>query len=155
MCVREVNDMKVVIQVCKNASVKVNGEIHNQINNGYVLLVGIDKNDNEEIIKKMAEKIYYLRINKDENDKTNLSISQVNGEILSISQFTLCAVLDSRRPSFSFAAPASEAKDLYEKFNKHLSKYGLVVKDGVFGADMEVSLVNDGPFTIVVTEKDF
>ena len=146
--------MKVVIQVCKQASVKVDGIIHNQINQGYVLLVGIDKNDNEEIIKKMAEKIYHLRINKDENDKTNLSITQVNGEILSISQFTLCAILDSRRPSFTFAAPAAIAKDLYEKFNAQLESYGLIVKDGVFGADMEVSLINDGPFTIVVTEKD-
>ena len=146
--------MKVVIQVCKEASVKVDGLLHNQINSGYLLLVGIDKNDNEDIVKKMAEKIYYMRINKDENGKTNLSLSQVGGEILSISQFTLCAILDSRRPSFTFAAPADVAKSLYEKFNQYLSDFGLIVKDGVFGADMEVSLINDGPFTIVVTEKD-
>lgn len=146
--------MKVVIQVCSNASVSVNNELINKINEGYLLLVGIDKNDNEDIIKKMANKIVNLRINKDENDKTNLSILTTGGEILSISQFTLCAMLDSRRPSFSFAANADIAKDLYHKFNKQLENYGIIVKEGVFGAEMDVELLNKGPFTIVITEKD-
>ena len=146
--------MKVVIQVCSNASVSVNNELINKINEGYLLLVGIDKNDNEDIIKKMANKIVNLRINKDENDKTNLSILTTGGEILSISQFTLCAMLDSRRPSFSFAASADIAKDLYHKFNKQLENYGIIVKEGVFGAEMDVELLNKGPFTIVITEKD-
>ena len=146
--------MKVVIQVCSNASVSVNNELINKINEWYLLLVRIDKNDNEDIIKKMANKIVNLRINKDENDKTNLSILTTGGEILSISQFTLCAMLDSRRPSFSFAASADIAKDLYHKFNKQLENYGIIVKEGVFGAEMDVELLNKGPFTIVITEKD-
>lgn len=146
--------MKVVIQVCDKASVSVDNELVNEIANGYLLLVGIDKNDNEEIVSKMANKIFNLRINKDENGKTNLNISQTNGEILSISQFTLCAILDSRRPSFTFAASADVAKKLYDYFNNCLRDLGLNVKEGIFGADMSVSLINQGPFTIVVTEKD-
>ena len=146
--------MKVVIQVCSKASVSVDNQLVNEIGHGYLLLVGIDKNDNEEIITKMANKIVNLRINKDENDKTNLSILTTGGEILSISQFTLCAMLDSRRPSFSYAASANVAKDLYHKFNNHLKSYGIIVKEGVFGAEMDVELLNKGPFTIVITEKD-
>ena len=146
--------MKVVIQVVSKASVSVNNQLVNKIGNGYLLLVGIDKNDNEDIITKMANKIVNLRINKDENDKTNLSILTTGGEILSISQFTLCALLDSRRPSFSYAASADVAKQLYHKFNEQLQSYGIIVKEGKFGEEMDVELLNKGPFTIVVTEKD-
>ena len=146
--------MKVVIQVCSEASVSVDNQLVNEIKEGSLLLVGIDKNDNEEIIKKMASKILNLRINKDENDKTNLSILTTKGSILSISQFTLCAMLDSRRPSFSYAASADVAKMLYHKFNEYLSEYGIIVKEGVFGEEMDIRLLNKGPFTIVVTEND-
>ena len=146
--------MKVVIQVVSKASVSVNNQLVNKIGHGYLLLVGIDKNDNEDIITKMANKIVNLRINKDENDKTNLSILTTGGEILSISQFTLCALLDSRRPSFSYAASADVAKQLYHKFNEQLQSHGIIVKEGIFGEEMDVELLNKGPFTIVVTEKD-
>ena len=146
--------MKVVIQVCDRASVSVEGKTVGEINTGYLLLVGIEKNDTEEIVTKMANKIFHLRINKDENGKTNLNISQVNGQILSISQFTLCATLDSRRPSFTNAANPDKAKKYYNLFNNCLKEYGLVVKEGIFGADMSVSLVNNGPFTIVIDEND-
>ncbi len=146
--------MKVVIQVVDQASVTVSHKVINEIKNGYLLLVGIDQDDNEEKVKKMAKKVAELRIIKDENGKTNLSIKNINGEILSISQFTLCANLDSRRPSFSYAANASMAKEYYELFNNELRKYEIIVKEGIFGEEMEVSLINHGPFTIVLTEKN-
>ena len=146
--------MKVVIQVVDHASVSVNKQLVNEIKNGYLLLVGIDILDDETIVKKMAEKIINLRINPDENGKTNLSILNINGEILSISQFTLCAKLDSRRPSFSSAAKPDIAKTLFELFNNELRKHDVVVKEGVFGEEMEVSLLNHGPFTIVLTQDN-
>ena len=146
--------MKVVVQVVDHASVSVNSQLVNTINKGYLLLVGIDQDDNETIVKKMADKIINLRINPDENGKTNLSILNINGEILSISQFTLCAKLDSRRPSFSYAAKPDVAKPLFELFNNELRKYDVIVKEGVFGEEMEVSLLNHGPFTIVLTQEN-
>ena len=146
--------MKVVIQVVDHASVSVNNQLINQIGKGYLLLVGIEPEDNDKIIEKMANKVINLRINPDENGKTNLSILNVGGEILSISQFTLCATLDSRRPSFSSAAKPDIAKPLFDKFNKILKSYEITVKDGVFGEEMEVSLLNHGPFTIIITNND-
>ena len=146
--------MKVVIQVVDNASVTINNEIYNKINNGYLLLVGIDQNDDEQTVLKMANKIVNLRINPDENGKTNLSILVTKGEILSISQFTLCASVESRRPSFSFAAKPDIAKQYYKLFNEELRKNNITVKEGIFGEEMIVSLTNHGPFTIVLTEKD-
>lgn len=146
--------MKVVIQVVDNASVSVDNKLVNKIDKGYLLLVGIDKNDNDAIVSKMAQKIINMRINPDENGKTNLSILDINGEILSISQFTLCAEVDKRRPSFSSAARPEVAKPLFEQFNNVLRNNQVNVKEGVFGAEMEVSLLNHGPFTIVLTEKD-
>ena len=146
--------MKVVIQVVDHASVSVNNQLINQIGKGYLLLVGIEPEDNDKIIEKMANKIINLRINPDENGKTNLSILNVGGEILSISQFTLCATLDSRRPSFSSAAKPDIAKPLFDKFNEILKSYEITVKDGVFGEEMEVSLLNHGPFTIIITNND-
>ena len=146
--------MKVVIQVVDHASVSVNNQLINQIGKGYLLLVGIEPEDNDKIIEKMANKVINLRINPDENGKTNLSILNVGGEILSISQFTLCATLDSRRPSFSSAAKPDIAKPLFDKFNEILKSYEITVKDGVFGEEMEVSLLNHGPFTIIITNND-
>lgn len=146
--------MKVVIQVVDHASVSVNNNLINNIGKGYLLLVGIDKGDDETIISKMAQKIINMRINPDENGKTNLSILDINGEILSISQFTLCAEVDKRRPSFSSAAKPDVAKPLFELFNNYLRNNNIVVKEGVFGEEMEVSLLNHGPFTIVLTHQD-
>ena len=146
--------MKVVIQVVDNASVSINDKLYNEISNGYLFLVGIDQNDDEHIIRKMANKIANLRINPDENGKTNLSILTTKGEILSISQFTLCANLESRRPSFSYAAKPEIAKTYYAMFNDELRKNNIEVKEGIFGEEMIISLTNHGPFTIVLTEKD-
>ena len=146
--------MKVVIQVVDHASVSVNNNLINNIGKGYLLLVGIDKGDDETIVSKMAQKIINMRINPDENGKTNLSILDINGEILSISQFTLCAEVDKRRPSFSSAAKPDVAKPLFELFNNYLRNNNIVVKEGVFGEEMEVSLLNHGPFTIVLTHHD-
>lgn len=146
--------MKVLIQCVKNASVLVNGEIVSRINKGYLLFVGIEKNDDETIVDKISEKIINLRINQDKNGKTNLSIKDIDGEILSVSQFTLCATLEGRRPSFSNAAIVDKALGLFERFNHNLEKSGIIIKKGVFKAHMEVSLLNDGPFTIFVDSKE-
>jgi len=146
--------MKVVIQVVDHAKVVVDNKLINEIGKGYLLLVGIEVGDNEDTVIKAANKVAYMRINKDEFDKTNLSILDIKGEILSISQFTLCASLDSRRPGFTNAARPEISKPLYELFNEELRKYDIVVKDGIFGAEMEVSLLNHGPFTIVYDSKN-
>ena len=145
--------MKVVIQIVKEANVAVENKIVSSIQNGYLLLVGIEKDDTIEILQKIAKKIVNLRINEDENHKTNLSILDLKKEILSVSQFTLCATLDGRRPSFSNAKDAITAKEYYQLFNQYLKEYGIIVKEGVFQEHMEVSLVNDGPFTIIVDSK--
>ncbi len=142
--------MKIVIQVVKEASVSINNEIYNKIDKGYLLLVGIEKDDNEQVVQNIANRICNMRINKDENDKTNLSILDIGGEILSISQFTLAADCSKRRPSFSKAADPVMAKRLYEYFNECLKKLNIVVKEGIFGEYMQVSLINDGPFTIII-----
>ena len=147
--------MKVLIQVVKKAKVRVNEDIVSSINTGYLLFVGIEKNDTEEILQKMASKIAHLRIIQDENGKTNLSILDKRYEILSISQFTLCAMLDGRRPSFSNAMNAQMAKDFYLKFNQMLKNLNMIVKEGVFQAEMEVELINDGPFTIYIDSNNF
>ena len=146
--------MKIVIQVVDRASVSVDGKLINEISKGYLLFVGIEKDDNELLIDKFAKKIAYLRINKDQNDKTNLSILDIGGKILSISQFTLCANLESRRPSFDSAASASIAKKYYEYFNNALRQYQIEVKEGVFGHEMEIDLLNHGPFTIYLDNNN-
>ena len=143
--------MKVVLQVVDKASVEVEGKLHNSINKGYLLLVGINKGDSDEKVKEMAAKISKLRVFKDENGKTNLNIYAVEGEILSISQFTLCAnTVGTNRPDFCYAAPRDEAIRLYNLFNEELRKYDLIVKEGMFGEEMIVSLVNHGPFTLTL-----
>ena len=141
--------MRVVLQVVNSASVTIDGNLHSKIDKGFLLLVGIGKDDTQENVIKMANKISKLRVFKDENDKTNLDIYKVNGKILSISQFTLYAnTKDSNRPDFLNAAPRDKAIELYESFNTELEKAGIIVEKGVFGADMKVNLENDGPFTI-------
>lgn len=141
--------MRVVVQRVNHASCTVNNELISKIEKGYLLLVGFTHNDNLEIIKKMAKKIAKLRIFEDEAGKMNLDISQVNGEILSISQFTLYAnTKDGNRPSFVESMHPEEANKLYKIFNDELRSYNLNVYEGIFGASMQIELLNDGPVTI-------
>lgn len=143
--------MKVVLQVVTKANVIIDNKVYNEINNGYMLLVGIGKEDNEEKIREMANKISKLRVCADENGKTNLDIHATNGQILSISQFTLYAnTKGSNRPDFLNAAGKDKAIYLYDLFNRELRDNNIVVKEGIFGADMKVNLENDGPFTILL-----
>lgn len=146
--------MRVVVQRCKNASVKVNDKIIGKIDKGYLLFVGFTNGDNENVIKKMAKKIVNLRIFEDKNNKMNLSLKEVNASILSVSQFTLYAKLNGRRPSFTDALNYSDAKKLYEYFNLELEKQDVKVENGIFGADMKVNLLNDGPVTIIIDSED-
>ena len=141
--------MRVVIQRVKSASCVIDQKLVSSINHGYLLLVGFTHEDNISNVKKMAKKIANLRIFEDEAGKINLNISKVNGEILSISQFTLYAnTNDGNRPSFIESMQPELAKDLYNKFNEELRTYDLVVREGQFGANMQIELINDGPVTI-------
>ena len=142
--------MKVVIQRSLDASVKVNGKIVGKIDKGYVVLVGFSSDDDETVLPKMAKKIINLRIFEDENNKMNYDIKKIDGQILLISQFTLYSILDGNRPSFKDALNYKDAKALYEKFIEELRKYDIKVETGIFGEDMKVSLVNDGPVTILI-----
>lgn len=147
--------MKLVIQRVKEASVEIEGKINGKINQGFMVLVGITNDDNEEIVDKMVNKLINLRIFEDENEKLNLSLMDVKGEILSISQFTLYAnCRKGRRPSFLEAAKPDISKPLYEYFNKSLENNGVHVETGVFGAMMNVSLINEGPTTIILDSKE-
>lgn len=143
--------MKVVLQVVQNACVEIDNKIEGRIEKGYLLLVGFFEGDKRENVIKMVDKIAKLRVFKDENDKTNLSLTDVNGRILSISQFTLCADTNKgNRPSFINSAKREDAINLYDTFNNELRKRGFDVQTGIFGADMKVQLINDGPFTLVL-----
>ena len=143
--------MKVVLQIVEEANVKIDNKIVGEIKKGFLLLVGVFQGDNDENAIKLAEKISKLRIFEDENGKTNLSLRDVNGSILSVSQFTLCAdTSKGNRPSFVDSAKREDAIRLYNLFNEELRKYGFEVQTGEFGADMKVSLINDGPFTLVM-----
>ena len=147
--------MKVVLQRVKHASVTIDGNVYGKINQGYLLLVGITDGDTETEAKKLADKIVDLRIFEDENGKMNLGIEQVNGAILSISQFTLYAdCKKGRRPSFTKAARPEISNPLYETFNGFLKDRGMHVETGIFGADMKVELLNDGPVTIVLDSNE-
>lgn len=147
--------MKFVLQRVSEANVKVDGEIKGKIGNGYLLLVGISNDDNKEIADKMIEKVSRLRIFEDADGKSNLSIDQVEGEILVISQFTLYAdCRKGNRPSFTEAGAPALAEELYEYIIKRCEELFKNTEKGVFGADMKVSLVNDGPFTIVLDSKE-
>ena len=142
--------MRVVIQRSKDSYVSVDGKNTGSINSGMVILVGFTSGDNESVIDKMINKILKLRIFDDENGVMNLDITQVNGEILSISQFTLYAnTKKGNRPSYIDALNGEEAIKLYELFNKKLSEY-VHVETGIFGADMDVYIRNDGPVTIMM-----
>lgn len=147
--------MKVVIQRVSKASVLADGKETGAIDLGFVLLVGVEEADTSEDVQYLTRKIANMRIFTDAEGKMNLSLDQIDGEILSISQFTLHA--DTRkgnRPSFVQAAAPDQAESLYEELNQGLRDEGLSVETGVFGADMDVSLVNDGPVTIILDSKN-
>ena len=142
--------MKIVLQKVKKASVSVDNKIVGSIDKGYCLLVGVHKESTEEDAKYLAKKISQARLFEDENDKINLSLKDVGGSILSVSQFTLYAdTKKGNRPSFTSAAGAEKANELYEKFNEYLREEGVKVVTGIFQTMMEVNIVNDGPVTIV------
>ena len=146
--------MRVVVQRSKQSKVTIDGKVNGSIENGYVLLVGFTNGDNETIIDKMINKIVNLRIFEDDQGKMNLSILDVNGSILSISQFTLYAnCKEGRRPSFTEALNPTEATKLYDIFNEKLREY-VIVETGIFGADMKVEIYNDGPVTIVLDSNE-
>ena len=143
--------MKIVLQRVKNASVSVDGKIIGDIGKGYLALLGVSNTDTKEIADKLSDKISKLRIFEDENGKTNLSASDVGGEILIVSQFTLYAdCKKGNRPSFTNAGSPELANELYEYFIEICKPKFKKVAHGEFGADMQVSLVNDGPFTVIL-----
>ena len=147
--------MRIVLTTVLSASVTIDNEVVGKINRGFCVLVGFTHDDNQEVVDKMLDKMLGLRVFPDENGLTNLSIYDIKGEILSVSQFTLYADLaKGRRPSFVNAMKPDEAKALYEYFNEQIKvKYG-AVQTGIFGADMKVSSVNDGPFTVIMDSKE-
>lgn len=143
--------MRAVIQVVKHASVEVDDKIIADIDNGYLILLAVSVNDTENVIVKMADKISKLRIFGDENDKMNLCLKEVNGKILLVSQFTLYGdISKGNRPSFTVSAHPDKAEPYYLKLAEALMQKGLEVKIGQFGAHMTVSLINDGPTTIII-----
>ena len=147
--------MRAVLQRVTRASVTVDGEVLGKIGKGFMILLGVENSDTEEITDKMADKICKLRIFEDENGKTNLSLADVNGELLLVSQFTLYAdCRKGNRPSFTDAGKPDMAKELYHYIIESCKNQIAVVEQGVFGADMKISLVNDGPFTIILDSDE-
>ena len=143
--------MKVLIQRVKKASVTIDNELYSSINKGILALVGIEKGDTLEQVEKAAKKIANLRIFADENDKMNLSIIDTQGEMLIVSQFTLCGdCKKGTRPSFDKSAPPKIANELYEQFVEEISSYGIKTQTGKFAAMMDVELINDCPVTFMI-----
>ena len=143
--------MKVLIQRVKKASVTIDNKLYSSINKGILALVGIEKEDTLEQVEKMAKKIVNLRIFPDENDKMNRSLLDVNGEMLIVSQFTLCGdCKKGTRPSFDKSAHPQLANELYEKFIEEVKTYGITIGTGKFAAMMDVELINDGPVTFMI-----
>lgn len=146
--------MRVILQRSGNASVKVDGETTGSIDKGYVLLVGVTHEDTEKDADYIAKKVAGLRLWEDEDGKMNKAIDEVDGAILSVSQFTLYGdVKKGRRPSFIEAARPEQAEPLWIYFNEALRSQGLHVETGIFGAMMDVQLINDGPVTIIIESK--
>jgi len=147
--------MIAVIQRCSRANVKIGKNIVGQIRHGLVILLGVKKDDNEEDADFLVRKVSGLRIYNDSNEKMNLSIKDVDGSALVISQFTLCGDMKKgRRPSFIDAAPPKEGQRLYEYFISSLLKEGMPVESGEFGSMMDVELVNEGPATFILNSKE-
>ena len=143
--------MKIVIQRVANAQVEVDKKVVGKIGKGFLVLVGVTHEDTKENADYLVNKLCKLRIFTDENDKMNLSLKDVNGELLIVSQFTLYAnCKDGNRPSFVEAAKPEQANELYEYFCSECEKNDIKVEKGIFGADMKVSLLNDGPVTIII-----
>lgn len=143
--------MKLVVQRVKNAKVEVEGKITGQIEQGFLVLLGVTHKDTKEEVEYLVKKLCNLRVFTDENDKMNLSLKEVEGKLLIVSQFTLYAdCTHGNRPSFTEAAKPDQANELYEYFCKCCQEKGLQVEKGIFGADMQVSLLNDGPVTIII-----
>ena len=146
--------MRAVIQRVKSSSVTVSGELIGNIGKGLLVLLGVSSSDKTEDAKYLADKIVNLRIFEDEGHKLNRSLIDMEGEMLVVSQFTLLGdCKKGRRPSFVKAAPPELANELYEQFVKHVRQKGITVKTGRFQAMMEVSLINDGPVTLIVESK--
>lgn len=148
--------MKAVIQRVKYSNVKIDDKLVGECGNGFMILLGVVRGDTKADADKLIKKIPYLRVFEDENGKMNLSCLDIDGEILVVSQFTLCADCShGRRPSFTNSAPPDEAKMLYQYFVSELKSAGVKsVQTGEFGADMQVELVNDGPVTIMLDSGD-
>ena len=143
--------MKLVIQRVDSASVTIENKLHSSINKGLLVLFGVEKDDSEDMLEYFAQKLLKLRIFEDEQGKMNKSVLDIEGEILVVSQFTLCAdCKKGTRPSFDNAKEPKAAKEYYEKFVEILKKSGINIKTGVFGAHMQVGLINNGPVTIIL-----
>lgn len=147
--------MRAVVQRVTNANVKIDGRVNGKIDDGLLVLLGVGNGDTEEDMKYIADKIIKLRIFSDENDKMNLSLEDVGGSMLVISQFTLYGDCShGRRPYFGNAMEPVSANEMYEKFVAYIREQGIHTETGEFGADMKVSLTNDGPVTIILESKN-
>lgn len=147
--------MRAVIQKVKYSSVSVDEKIVGKIDKGFMILLGVTHEDGEKEVEWLAKKIKDLRIFEDQDGKMNLSFEDVKGEVLIISQFTLYGdCIKGRRPSFTQAAKPDMANDLYEKFVEKFRSFGIKTETGIFGADMKVELLNDGPVTMIIDTKD-
>lgn len=148
--------MRAVIQRVKQASVHVAGNEVSRIHKGHLVFLGVEEGDTQQDLEYLVEKIAHLRIFEDAQGKMNLSLLDVEGELLVVSQFTLCGdCRKGRRPSFSSAASPETAEAFYEEFCKLAGQMGISVKKGVFRADMDVKLINDGPVTMLLDSKKF
>ncbi len=142
--------MKLVIQRVSSAAVRIEGETVGSIGLGLMVLVGLEKSDGEAEVEKAARRLATLRVFEDDQGKMNRGLDEVGGKILAVSQFTLAgSIRKGRRPSFDGAMPGAEAEPLFDRFVEHLRGHGIEVETGVFGAMMEVELVNDGPVTLI------
>lgn len=147
--------MRIVIQRVSKASVSIDEEVVGQIARGFMVLVGVEEADSQEDVDYLVRKTANMRIFEDEEGKMNISLKDVGGQVLSISQFTLHAnTKKGNRPSFVDAARPDHSLPLYEAYNEGLRQEGLIVETGEFGADMQISLINDGPVTIIIDSKD-
>ena len=147
--------MRAVVQRVTNADVKIDGRVNGKIDDGLLVILGVGNGDTEEDMKYIADKIIKLRIFSDENDKMNLSLEDVGGSMLVISQFTLYGDCShGRRPYFGNAMEPVSANEMYEKFVAYIREQGIHIETGEFGADMKVSLTNDGPVTIILESKN-